>query len=146
MRKIFYFIGQPGSGKTTIAKKLVEYIDDLTYHIDGDDIREIFNNKDYSEEGRRKNIQRAQDIARFLSRKDTTVVMSLVSPYKNLRDELKKDSLVVEIYLHTTEDRGRNHYHVENFEPPTENFIDIDTTNKTEEETFKILIKKLFFM
>lgn len=146
MRKIFYFIGQPGSGKTTIAKKLVEYIDDLTYHIDGDDIREIFNNKDYSEEGRRKNIQRAQDIARFLTRKDTTVVMSLVSPYKDLRDELKKDSLVVEIYLHTTEDRGRNHYHVENFEPPTENFIDIDTTNKTEEETFKILIKKLFFM
>lgn len=146
MRKIFYFIGQPGSGKTTIAKKLVEYIDDLTYHIDGDDIREIFNNKDYSEEGRRKNIQRAQDIARFLSRKDTTVVMSLVSPYKDLRDELKKDSLVVEIYLHTTEDRGRNNYHVENFEPPTENFIDIDTTNKTEEETFKILTKKLFVM
>lgn len=146
MRKIFYFIGQPGSGKTTIAKKLVEYLDDLTYHIDGDDIREIFNNKDYSEDGRRKNIQRAQDIARFLSRKDTTVVISLVSPYKDLRDELKKDSLVVEIYLHTTEDRGRNHYHVENFQPPTENYIDIDTTNKSENETFKILIEKLFVM
>lgn len=146
MRKIFYFIGQSGSGKTTIAKKLVEYLDDLTYHIDGDDIREIFNNKDYSEDGRRKNIQRAQDIARFLSRKDTTVVISLVSPYKDLRDELKKDSLVVEIYLHTTEDRGRNHYHVENFQPPTENYIDIDTTNKSENETFKILIEKLFVM
>lgn len=146
MYKVFYFIGQPGSGKTTIAKKLVEYLDDLTYHIDGDDIREIFSNKDYSEEGRRKNIQRAQDIARFLSRKDTTVVMSLVSPYKDLRDEFKKDSLVIEIYLHTTEDRGRNHFHVDNYEPPTENYIDIDTTNKTEEETFDILIKKLFFM
>lgn len=146
MYKVFYFIGQPGAGKTTIAKKLVDYIDDLTYHIDGDDIREIFSNKDYSEEGRRKNIQRAQDIARFLSRKDTTVVMSLVSPYKDLRDEFKKDSLVVEIYLHTTEDRGRNHFHVDNYEPPTENYIDIDTTNKTEEETFDILIKKLFFM
>lgn len=146
MHKIFYFIGQPGSGKTTISKKLIDYLDDLTYHIDGDDIREIFNNKDYSEEGRRKNIQRAQDIARFLSRKDTTVVMSLVSPYKDLRDEFKKDSLVIEIYLHTTEDRGRNHFHVDNYEPPTENYIDIDTTNKTEEETFDILIKKLFFM
>lgn len=146
MNKIYYFIGQPGSGKTTIAKKLVEYLDDLTYHIDGDDIREIFNNKDYSEDGRRKNIQRVQDIARFLSRKNTTVVISLVSPYKDLRDELKKDSLVVEIYLHTTEDRGRNHYHVENFQPPTENYIDIDTTNKSENETFKILIEKLFVM
>lgn len=146
MYKVFYFIGQPGSGKTTLSKMLVDYIDDLTYHIDGDDIRQIFNNQDYSEAGRRKNIQRAQDIARFLSRKDTTVVMSLVSPYKDLRDEFKQDSLVVEIYLHTTEDRGRNHYHVENFEPPTENFIDIDTTNITEEEAFEILIKKLFFM
>ena len=102
MYKIFYFIGQPGSGKTTIAKKLIEYLNELTYHIDGDDIREIFNNKDYSEKGRRKNIQRAQDIARFLSRKDTTVVMSLVSPYKDLRDELKKipDELAEESVLY----------------------------------------------
>lgn len=144
MYKVFYFIGQPGAGKTTLAKKLIDYFDCFTYHIDGDDIREIFNNKDYSEEGRRKNIQRAQDIARFLSRKNTNVVISLVSPYKDLRDEFKKDSLVIEIYLHTTDDRGKNHYHVENFESPTENFIDIDTTNKTEFESFEKLINEIF--
>lgn len=144
MYKIYYLIGQPGAGKTVIAKKLCDYLDEYTIHIDGDDMRDIFQNKDYSTEGRKKNIQKAQDIAQFLSRKDVTVVMSLVSPFKDLRDNFKKDNLVVEIYLHTTEDRGRNHFHVENYERPTDSFIDIDTTNKTEQETFNILLDKLF--
>ena len=64
---IYWLTGQPGAGKTTLAKYLVEYFPkDKVTHIDGDDLRDIFKNKDYSITGRRLNIQRAQYIAQFM--------------------------------------------------------------------------------
>ena len=140
---IYWFTGQPGAGKTTLAKHLISYLSNTekVIHIDGDDLRDIFENKDYSETGRRKNIERAQDIARFMSKKDHTVVVSIVSPYKDIRDSFKTSNPVVEVFVHTDEVRGREDYHVSNYEPPTEDFIDIDTTNKDESESFIELIK-----
>lgn len=140
---IYWFTGQPGAGKTTLAKHLVSYLTNTekVIHVDGDDIRDIFQNKDYSETGRRKNIERAQDISRFINEKGFSVVVSLVSPYKDMRDEFKKNNDVIEIYVHTTETRGRESYHVPNYEPPTEDFFDIDTTDKTEVDSFIELIK-----
>ncbi len=130
---IFWFTGQPASGKTTLANNLLTHFGkENTIIIDGDDLRDIFQNKDYSEVGRRKNIERAQDIAQFLDKKGFTVLVSLVSPYKDQREDFKNREDVIEIYVHTIEDRGRNQFHVGNYEPPTENFIDLDTTDKTE--------------
>ena len=126
---IIWLTGQPGAGKTTIALELMKNITSPTIHVDGDDLRDIFVNKDYSELGRRRNIERAQDIALFLHRKGYTVFVSLVSPYKDQRDDFKKTSDVIEVYVHTSEIRGRESFHVSNYEPPTENFIDINTTN-----------------
>jgi adenylylsulfate kinase-like enzyme len=144
MGMIYYFVGQPGAGKTTLANNLLTHFGkENTISIDGDDLRDIFQNKDYSEIGRRKNIERAQDIAQFLDKKGFTVLVSLVSPYKDQREDFKKKSNVIEIYLHTSEDRGRNQFHVENYEPPTENFIDIDTTIKNETDSYFELLKKL---
>ena len=58
---IYWFTGQPGAGKTTLAKALKENLEmqnlKEVVHIDGDDIRAIFNNKDYSRAGREKNIR-----------------------------------------------------------------------------------------
>jgi adenylylsulfate kinase len=142
---IYWFTGQPAAGKTTLAKYLVEYFPKNTViHIDGDDLRDIFKNKDYSENGRRKNIERAQEIAHFMNEKGYTVVVSLVSPYKDLREDFKSKSEVVEIYVHTTEDRGRNQYHVAEYEPPTENFIEVDTTSDDETDSYYKLLSKLF--
>ena len=45
---IFWFTGQPGSGKTTLGKALVDKLDDV-FHIDGDDLRGLSANVDYSE-------------------------------------------------------------------------------------------------
>jgi adenylylsulfate kinase len=136
---IVWLTGQPGSGKTTIALELMKTLSS-TVHIDGDDLRDIFVNKDYSENGRRKNIERAQDIALFLHRKGHTVLVSLVSPYKDQRDSFKTLAEVTEVYVHTSDIRGRENFHVPNYEPPTENFIDIDTTTETvEESTNKLL-------
>ena len=140
MSKIYYLIGQPGSGKTTIGKLLVKFLGEKTIQIDGDQMRLLFNNKDYTFEGRKINIQRSHDIARFLVSNDYDVVMSLVSPFKELRDELKINNPVIEIYLRTTEDRGRCQYRVENYEHPTENFVELDTTNLSAEESFELLL------
>ncbi len=142
---IYWFTGQPAAGKTTLAKYLVEYFPKHNViHIDGDDLRDIFQNKDYSENGRRKNIERAQEIAHFMNEKGYNVVVSLVSPYRNQREEFKSKSSVIEIYVHTEEDRGRNQFHVAEYEPPLENFVDIDTTSDDETDSYYKLLSKLF--
>ena len=141
---ILYIIGQPASGKTTLANNLLTHFGkENTIIIDGDDLRDIFQNKDYSEIGRRKNIERAQDIAQFLDKKGFMVLVSMVSPYRDQREDFKKKSNVIEVYLHTTEDRGREQYHVKDYEPPLENFIDIDTTIKNKTDSYYELLKKL---
>ena len=87
---IYWFTGQPASGKTTLVNNLLTHFGkENTIIIDGDDLRDIFQNKDYSEVGRRKNIERAQDIAQFLDKKGFTVLVSLVSPYKDQREDFK---------------------------------------------------------
>ena len=141
---IYWFTGQPGAGKTTLAKYLVEYFpQNNVIHIDGDDLRDVFKNKDYSEYGRRLNVQRAQDVAQFMHSKGYNVIVSLVSPYLVQREEFKFKTSVIEIYVHTTEDRGRNQFHVEEYKPPVNNFIDIDTTIKNETDSYYELLQKL---
>lgn len=131
MSKIIWLIGQPGHGKTVLAEKLVSIIEtkDKVFHIDGDDLRNITTNKDYSKNGREQNIRNAQIISKFLNNKGYYVVVSLVTPYLELREEFKKNSNVFEIYVHTKEVRGREEYHVVDFEPPLSNYLSIDTTN-----------------
>lgn len=142
---IYWFTGQPGSGKTTLALELMKQLPSTSrVHIDGDDLRDIFVNKDYSEAGRRRNIERAQDIAKFLSIKGYSVVVSLVSPYKDQREKFKSENSVVEIYVHTSEIRGREHFAVSEYDAPTENYLDIDTTNQTIEETTNKILNTIF--
>ena len=139
---IYWFTGQPGHGKTVLATAFKEYLNNDCFHIDGDDIREIFDNKDYSEAGRRKNIELAQHLAHFLHKKGKDVVVSLVSPYKDQRDAFKSKlgKGILEYYIHTTDIRGREDYHVSNYEAPTDDFYDIDTTNIPPLDSLKQII------
>ena len=144
---VLWFTGQPGSGKTTLTNR---FIDDKLIgfmkihpvrivHIDGDDLREIVDNKDYSEQGRRKNIQFAIDMAKVMDDKGYLVIVSMVSPYRDQREELKMERNIGEFYLHTTEIRGKEDYFVENYEPPLHNFVDMDTDKPIEECIDEIL-------
>ena len=69
------------------------------------DLRGIMNNKNYTKEGRFKNIILAQNIALFGQNKGFLVIVSLVAPYIELREELKSKTQVCEIYFHTSEQR-----------------------------------------
>lgn len=142
---IIWLTGQPGSGKTTLADWLKAHFYNNAVTIDGDDIRDVYQNKDYSEEGRRKNIERAQDLALFLHHKKFTPIVSLVSPYRDQRESFKEKlgNDIKEIYVHTTDIRGRENYHIENYEPPLINFIDIDTTNEDQFTSFQKIRQQL---
>ena len=138
---IFWFTGQPGSGKTTLGKALLEKLDDV-FHIDGDDLRGLSANVDYSEQGRISNIRTAQSIAMYLDNKGKNVVVSVVAPYKWLREEFKERHNVNEIYVHTSEIRGREHYFAEDYEKPEENFLEIDTTSVSVEECISRVLEE----
>ena len=128
---IYWFTGQPGAGKTTLAKAMIKECNDNCIHIDGDGLRDLFQNFDYTPKGRVKNIQSVLDLCRFLQDKGFTVVVSVVAPYRNMRESLKSTNEVTEIYVHTTEIRGRENYFAKDYEPPLDDFISMDTTNRS---------------
>ena len=72
---IYWFTGQPGAGKTTLALELIKHLDN-PIHIDGDNLRDILKNYDYTDVGRKKNIENVITIARFLDFKKFDVVIS----------------------------------------------------------------------
>jgi adenylylsulfate kinase len=141
---IYWLTGQPGSGKTTLCKQMMLNMGSDVFHIDGDDLRDLFDNKDYSEVGRRKNIELAQQISEYLHNKGKHVFVSLVSPYKDQRDKFKEKlgNVIKEVYLYTSEVRGREQFFVEDYEPPTENYIDMCTDNITVAECVEKIFKK----
>tara|TARA_Y100001935_G_scaffold214855_1_gene186134 strand:+ start:2945 stop:3409 length:465 start_codon:yes stop_codon:yes gene_type:complete len=130
---IIWLTGQPGSGKTTLANELISKIKldskaKKIINIDGDDLRSISRNQDYSKEGRIKNISTAISIMRFLANKKYICIVSIVAPYKFLRDELKDEFPFLEVYLHTKEIRGRENFFATDYEIPTDpKHLAIDT-------------------
>jgi adenylylsulfate kinase-like enzyme len=123
---ITVLFGQPHSGKTTLATQI-----QANFYIDGDHLRDMFKNKDYSKQGRINNLNRASDIATYLHYNGNDVVLSLVYPYKESRDYL--NSLVPDvkwIYLTYNIDRGREQYHVSDFEESKDESVLYINTDK----------------
>ncbi len=141
---IYWLTGQPCAGKTTLAKKL-HYIKPNAFMIDGDDLRELTTNKDYSINGRVNNVNTAQKIAHYLHNQGKDVIVSLVSPYIDQREDFKKlmGDQLIEFYVHTSEARERDHFKSSAYIAPQDNFIDIDTTEDTPEESLQKIINNL---
>ena len=127
---IVVLFGQPNSGKSTIANEILKRTS--TYvNIDGDKLRHLFANNDYSREGRIKNLNRASDIAHFLNSTGKNVVLSLIYPYKEARDYLRSlTENVCWVHLTYRGERGRESFHVKDFDEPTnEDVLHIDTSS-----------------
>ena len=148
---IYWFTGQPCTGKTTLAKMLKKHLKKgrtFVYSplmVDGDDMRDLFTNKDYSIKGRVENVSTAQKIAHYLHNNDQDVIVSLVAPYVDQREDFKKliGSDFKEIYVHTTEPRERDHFKAIAYTPPLSNYIDIDTTTDSPKESLSKIISQL---
>ena len=145
---IIWLTGQPGSGKTTLANAIIEIFSEQSpdmkiINLDGDDLRNINKNKDYSKEGRIKNISTAISIIRFLVNKEYVCIVSIVAPYAFLRDELKEDFPFLEVYLHTNEIRGRENFFAKDYEIPTDpNTLKLDTGDLDIEECVYQILKR----
>ena len=142
--QVIWLTGQPGAGKTTIGNKIHSYIeqqcDKKAVIIDGDDIRLLFENKDYTIEGRQKNIIFVQKMVDFLVKNDILPIVCLVSPFRTLREATKAKYDTLELYMVCNKIRGREKFHVDYYEPPLEKYIQLDTTIKSKNETFQELL------
>lgn len=140
MAKIYWLHGQPGSGKTTIGKRLQIWLQTdkvnwrkTVFHIDEVDIKKI------SEDN---NLDNVLTICKFLVATNHDVVVSVPTPKKLFRDKIKSDTKVVEIYCHTKNKIGKEKQIILEYETPDHTFISLDTTGEIE-SNFERLIKML---
>ena len=153
---IYSFIGQPGAGKTTLAKKLHNFLKTdkrnwrrSVFHLDSDEFRELFDVKDWNDTKRRYNsiynLKTSYSVIEYLHNNGCDVVVSFVNPFKDIREEFKDKcgSDFTEIYVHTTEKRDRDDFRIEDYQHPEINFIDIDTTKDSPDISFSKLINHL---
>ena len=152
MYNLYWFTGQPGAGKTSLAQILKIKLQLHNPHkkiviLDGDEIRDLFNNKDYSKLGRMHNVDLVKKCCRFLVKNDIITIVCMVSPFAKQRAEIVKELDGVEIFVECIEERGREEYHVDYYEQPsyTINYqsININTSYKNDVQSFELLWKKL---
>ena len=86
---VLWMTGLPCSGKTTIVKELQKDIPNLAM-LDGDELREWFSPKDFSKAGRDEHNKRVAHLAKLLLKHGVSSAVSLVSPYKENRDDARK--------------------------------------------------------
>jgi adenylylsulfate kinase len=99
-----WFTGLSGAGKTTINQRLEEKLRWHGYRVevlDGDVVRQnLTKGLGFSKEDRDENIRRIGFVAHLLTRNEVIVLVSAISPYREIRDEVKKRiGDFVEVYV-----------------------------------------------
>jgi adenylylsulfate kinase len=99
-----WFTGLSGAGKTTITQAVAENLRTQGYQIeilDGDIVREnLTKGLGFSKADRDENIRRIGFVAHLLTRNGVIVLVSAISPYRGVRDEVRQriDDFV-EVYV-----------------------------------------------
>ncbi len=109
MSYTIWLTGLPGSGKTTIAEKLLERGAGRMQILDGDDFREspLGEGLGFSPEGRMTNIKRAATVAAILNAHQVVVIAAFVTPTEEMRIEAGKilwPSDMVLVYVNTPQE------------------------------------------
>ena len=85
--------GLPGSGKTWLAKRLVDYIENCAWY-NADIIRTASNDWDFTSEGRARQANRMKTFADFEASNGRSVICDFVAPTENARLLFKPDYLI----------------------------------------------------
>ena len=99
-----WFTGLPCSGKSTIANRVAEILKNKGYKVeqlDGDVTRKYLSKGlGFTKEDRDENIRRVGFVAKLLTRNGVFVTAAFVSPYREIRDEIRKEiGNFVEVYV-----------------------------------------------
>jgi adenylylsulfate kinase len=159
---VIWLTGLSGSGKSTIAESVKEYLSNKgirVEHLDGDVVRKMFPQTGFSKEERDKHIRRIGYLAAMLEKHDVSVVASFISPYREAREFVR--SLCrnfIEIHVSTPlevcEQRDPKGLYAkarrgeikeftgidDPYEEPLKPELRIDTTHQTIEESVKIVV------
>ncbi|MFB2935874.1 adenylyl-sulfate kinase [Aerosakkonemataceae cyanobacterium BLCC-F154] len=88
-----WFTGLSGAGKTTISKAVEQELRERKYLVevlDGDIVRQnLTKGLGFSKEDRDENIRRIGFVAHLLTRNGVIVLVSAISPYQEIRQEVK---------------------------------------------------------
>ena len=92
--KTIWFNGLSGSGKTTIAKRLVDYYkkqDVKIILLDADEVRSGLNSDlGFFLEDRQENLRRVAEVAKILNQNDIMVVTAFITPTNEIRENIKE--------------------------------------------------------
>lgn len=98
MNKVILIMGLPGSGKTTLAKSLHQILPNNNW-LNADEIRSMYNDWDFSLEGRIRQANRMKLFSLMSSVFDYTII-DMVCPLPELRDIIDADII---IWMNTTQ-------------------------------------------
>ena len=99
-----WFTGLSGAGKTTITQEIEKKLREKGYKLevlDGDIVRtNLTKGLGFSKEDRDTNVRRIGFVADLLTRNGVIVIVSAISPYRAIREELKeKIGNFVEVFV-----------------------------------------------
>ena len=126
--KILVF-GLPEAGKTTFAKRLIKGTDFA--HFNADEVRGMFNDWDFSEEGRRRQAQRMLALCTMANK---TSVVDFICPFDIFRHPYD-----IKIWINTID---QSHYKDTNkmFKKPDSVDFEINTRN---DYSYALVIKEI---
>jgi len=91
---VVWLTGLPASGKTTVARKLKEYLQSRGLKVellDGDEVRRWLSPEaGFSREDRERHLRRVAYVSKLLARNGVAVLASFVSPYRSVRRQARK--------------------------------------------------------
>lgn len=111
--KVLIF-GLPGSGKTTLAKYLVEMLGNRAEWINADAVRKEVDDWDFSPAGRERQLQRMRILTEKAHEKGKIAIADFICPLEDYRDLFDSD---YEVWINTIEE-GRYDDTNQMFEPP----------------------------